>query len=57
MKKKTKKMIKALKYKINKVDARARLVTDCLNYMYEAQTKWFISKWGSELVNSFIKNI
>ena len=44
MKKKTKKLIKALEARIVTVDNRASLATDFLNDMYEAQTKWFIAK-------------
>lgn len=57
MKKKTKKLIKALEARIVKVEERSKLATDFLNDMYEAQTKWFITKWGNELVDDFIKSI
>ena len=44
MKKKTKKLIKALEAKIINVEEISKLTSDFLNDMYEAQTKWFIAK-------------
>ena len=57
MKKKTKKLIKVLDDRIIKAEQRSKLATDFLNDMYEAQTKWFISKWNGEIFDDFIKSI
>ena len=57
MKKKTKKLIKALEAKIINVEEISKLTSDFLNDMYEAQTKWFIAKWNGEIFDDFIKNI
>lgn len=53
MKKKTKKLIKALEARVAKVEIRSTLATEFLNDMYEAQTKWFIAKWGGEVFEDF----
>lgn len=53
MKKKTKKLIKALETRIVTVETRSKLATDFLNDMYEAQTKWFIAKWNGEIFEDY----
>lgn len=53
MKNKTKKLIKALEARLVTVETRSKLATDFLNDMYEAQTKWFISKWNWDIFEDF----
>lgn len=53
MKKKTKKLIKALEARLVTVETRSILATDFINDMYEAQTKWFITKWNGEVFEDF----
>ncbi len=54
---KNKKLIKALKARIIKVEEKATLATQFLNDMYEAQTKWFIAKWSGEIFEDFKSNL
>lgn len=57
MKKKTKKIIKALEARILTVEERSKLATDFLNDMYEAQTKFFSSRLESGTMINFFKSI
>ena len=53
MKKKTKKLIKALEARLETVEIRSKLTRDFINDMYEAQTKWLIAKWNGEVFEDF----
>lgn len=55
MKKKNKKLIKALEARVSNAEIRSTLATEFLNDMYEAQTKWFIAKWNGEVFEDFLK--
>lgn len=57
MKKKTKKLIKALEDRIETVEDRCTLALDFLNETYEAQTKFFSSRLEASTMTEFFKSV